>query len=364
MKKQFIRIGCGLDIGKDKFRACIGRIDNTGYFTIKAGRFFDNTPSGIKAFVVWTKGHLAKLNPENELPFQVLMETTGVYHEAVCLSAYEAGFPVCLEVASRVKKYLQSIGQYSKTDKLDAQGICQMACERKFKLWKPCSPNILKLRTTLRHRKSLVNNKTRLSNQLHAMDHSAYTDKEVKASVTRLVKQIDKEIQKMESLCTVLYESDSVLCKRLNPIIDSVVGVGLITALTVVAETNGFAEITSRKQLASYAGYDIIDNQSGHSNRPSRISKRGNARIRSQMYMSAVSLINTKSGPLYKFFLRIQERNPKVYKVANVAVQRKLLLLIYTLYKNETRFDPEYYTNKSKKNSPELSPELCEIEQA
>ena len=111
MKKKFVRLGCGLDIGKDKFRACFGCIDTTGHFTIKAGRFFDNTPSGIKAFLLWLKKHLAKLNPTNELPFQVLLETTGVYHEVVCLALYEADLPVCLEVAKRVKKYLQSIGK-------------------------------------------------------------------------------------------------------------------------------------------------------------------------------------------------------------------------------------------------------------
>jgi transposase len=237
-----------------------------------------------------------------------------------------------------------------------------MACERQFKRWKPSSPNILKLRTALRHRKSLVNNRTRLTNQLHAMDHSAYSNKQIKSSVNRLIKQMEREIEKMENLCVVLYEADEVLYKKLNPIIDSIKGVGLITALTIIAETNGFAEITSRKQLASYAGYDIIENQSGNSNKPTRISKQGNARIRSQMYMATVALIRSQSGPLYKFYERVRERNPKIYKIANVAVQRKLLLLIYTLYKNGTQYDPEYHQKHRKKNSPEPSPELCEIE--
>ena len=221
----------------------------------------------------------------------------------------------------------------------------------------------MKLRAALRHRKSLVNSRTRLINQLHAMDHSAYTNKQVKSSINRLVKQVGREIEKMESLCIVLYEADEVLYKKLNPIIDSIKGVGLITALTIIAETNGFTEITSCKQLASYVGYDIIENQSGNSNKPTRISKQGNARIRNQMYMAALALIQSKTGPIYQFYLRIQERNPKIYKIANVAVQRKLLLLIYTLYKNETQYDPEYHYKQSEKNSPEPSPELCEIEQ-
>lgn len=363
MKKKFVRLACGIDIGKKEFRACFGCLDTTGHFTVKSGRFFDNNSSGIKAFLSWLNKHLVKHNPSNELPFQLLMETTGVYHESVCLAAYEAGLSVCLELAKRVKKYLQSIGHDSKNDKLDAKGICQMACERKFKQWKPCSPNILKLRTALRHRKSLVNNKTRLSNQLHAQEYSAYTDKDIKRSIIRLIKQLEREVEKMESLCIMLYQSDEKLQKRIDPIVGSLKGAGLFTVLTIVAETNGFAQITSRKQLASYAGYDIIENQSGKTNKACRISKQGNARIRSQMYMASVALIRSTQGPIYQFYLRIKERNPKHYKIANVAVQRKLLLLIYTLYKNETQYDPHYHLKQSTKNSPELSPELHEIEQ-
>lgn len=363
MNTKYERLGCGLDIGKDNFHACFGAIDNTARFTIKASRKFDNSPSGIKNFLEWINKQLAKYNVA-DLPFQLLMETTGVYHEQVCLKAFEAGLPVCIEVASRVKKYLQVIGQYTKTDKQDAKGICQMACERKMKLWKPCSPKILRIRTLLRHRKSLVKSITRLNNQLHAIDHSAYDKGKIRRSIQHLIEVTKKEVVKMEKEISVLYEQDEVLYNRVQPIIDSVKGVGLITVLTIVAETNGFSEIRSCKQLASYAGYDIIENQSGKTNKPTKISKKGNVRIRQVMYMSAVSLINTKSGPIYDFYVRIKKRNPKIYKIANVAVQRKLLVLVYTLYKNNTVYDPEYHLGQSQKNSPEQSPELCEIEQA
>jgi len=102
--------------------------------------------------------------------------------------------------------------------------------------------------------------------------------------------------------------------------------------------------ITSRKQLASYAGYDIIENSSGAVHRKTRISKQGNARIRSELYMAAVALIRSKKGPIYDLYFRIRQRNPKFYKIANVAVQRKLLLLVYTLFKKQERFDLQKYT--------------------
>ena len=280
MRRKLVRLACGADMSKADFKVCFGAIDQSGAFIVKASRSYKNTKSGIKDFLAWLHKNLSKFNGDRALPFQLLLETTGVYHEALCLSAYEAGFPVCLEVAARVKKYLQSIGQYSKTDKLDAKGICQMGCERKFKSWHPITPHIMAIRSALRHRKSLVESKVSLNNQLHALNHSVYKRTDIKRSINRIIKQLDKEIKGMEDSINELYQADTELYARLEPIIESVKGISTIIALTIIAETNGFAQIKSAKQLASYAGYDIIENQSGGSTKPTRISKRGNARIR------------------------------------------------------------------------------------
>ncbi|MEZ4892766.1 MAG: transposase [Saprospiraceae bacterium] len=42
-------------------------------------------------------------------------------------------------------------------------------------------------------------------------------------------------------------------------------GVGLLTAVTVVSEANGFELIENKAQLVSYAGYDVVERQSGTS---------------------------------------------------------------------------------------------------
>ena len=361
MKNTITRLGCGLDISKDKFDVCFGVMLSDASFVIKGSRSFANKKAGINEFLVWLGKNHAKHNPTGELPFQVVMETTGVYHEHVCLSLYEASWPVCVEVSSRVKRYLQSIGQYSKTDKLDAKGICRLACERKVTLWRPFSPKTMAIRTAIRHRKSLIDNKNRLGNQLHALSHSANKDSNMAASIKRLVKAMDKEIAKIEEHIHELYEADPVLKERLDAIVKSVKGLGLVTALTVVAETNGFDLFQNAKQLVSYAGLDIIENASGNSTRPTKISKRGNARIRNALYMCALTMGKYKDAPFAGFFSRIRAKNPKIYKIANVAVQRKLLVLIYTLFKNNTSFDPAYNKQNIQISSSELNSELREI---
>lgn len=360
--QQWIRLGCGLDMSKSHFHACFGGQKVQGQFVVRAQRKFANTVKGIEQFLQWLVRQHHKLDAQKQLPFQLLVESTGVYHESVVYAAYQAGWNICVELARRVKQYLKSIGQESKTDKLDASGIARMASERQLRSWQPCSKNLYALRQVLRQRQALIKYRTSLQNQLHALRHSYQADAVVRQSLLDTHQQINEQITALEAHIKQLYEQDEQLVERLSPIIESVKGLGLITVLTIVAETNGFAQITSRKQLASYAGYDIIDNQSGQWQGRSRMSKQGNARIRQVMYMAALSLIRTKQGPLYDLYHRVRQRNPRIYKKANVAVQRKLLLLVFTLYKKQQRYDPEKYHTTYKTSSSGQSPELHEIE--
>jgi len=359
-----MRLGCGFDISKDSFHACFGDVDQSGKFRIISQRKFDNKAKGVEECIGWINKHLAKLNPEGALPFQLVMEPTGVYHETLLFALHSAGLPVSVELSKRIKQYLRSLGSDSKTDKKDAGGICRLACERKLRLWQPYSPGIYKLRTHLRQHKSFIANRAALMAQRHALAHSQTGSAEVAKAIDNMIGVYDQEIRNLEKLIKDMYEQDLQLKQRLDPIVKSVCGLGLMTALTLVAETNGFALFSSRKQLASYAGYDIIENSSGQFRGNTRISKAGNGRIRAALYMSAMTHIAHGQGPLCDLYTRVMARNPRAYKKGNVAVQRKLLLLVYTLFKKGESFDIEHYVLKSipaKQVAPAEVPELHEI---
>ncbi len=68
--------------------------------------------------------------------------------------------------------------------------------------------------------------------------------------------------QAMEEKIAQAIEQDEVLKKK-HASVTSIKGVGLMAFAVVVAETDGFALINNQRQLASYAGYDIVENQSG-----------------------------------------------------------------------------------------------------
>ncbi|WMX14729.1 transposase [Aureispira sp. CCB-E] len=134
---------------------------------------------------------------------------------------------------------------------------------------------------------------------------------------------------------------------------------GIFSALTVIAETAGFDMVKSAKQLTSFAGLDVVQRQSGTSIKgKTRISKKGNAHIRRALYFPA--MVAARFNPQFKAVYKriVQKGKPK--KVANIALERRLLCLIYVLWKNEQSYIENYEELKQEKN---IAPELAEATQ-
>jgi len=70
-------------------------------------------------------------------------------------------------------------------------------------------------------------------------------------------KEIKKDISEIVNRDKGLKEDVKTIC--------TIPGVGELTAVIVLSETNGFELIRSKKQLASYAGFDVKEKQSGTS---------------------------------------------------------------------------------------------------
>ena len=71
-----------------------------------------------------------------------------------------------------------------------------------------------------------------------------------------------------------LIEKDETLNSKVEKLL-TIKGVGLKTIAVLLSETNGFASFESQGQLVSYAGYDIVKNQSGERLGKTRMSKKG-----------------------------------------------------------------------------------------
>jgi transposase len=335
----------GIDISKDKMDVCLSTADMYMDVKVKYSRVFLNTLTGIKSLI----GYLAQKKLAN-IPMSIVMEATGCYHENAAHLLHEAGYQVSVVLPNKSHNYGKSLNAKSKTDKADAIILAQFGLERALETWQPPNPNLLIIRQLYRERTMLQRDITRHKNQLHAVKHSNAPNKSAEKRHNKTIEFLSKHIELIESEIAALLKSDEELKKSVD-LVTSVSGLGVQTVLTVIAETNGFDLIKNKAQLQSYAGYDVVQHQSGTSVKgKSHISKKGNSYIRAVLYLPSMSAMRVE-GELKDFYNRILAKHPGEGKKALVAVQRKLLILIYTLYKNKTVYDPNYTKNKQEEQA-------------
>ena len=147
----------------------------------------------------------------------------------------------------------------------------------------------------------------------------------------------EKEI--MEELKSLL-KADPAM-KEMVKLLSTIPGIATLTATTILAETNGFDLIRNKRQLTSYAGLDVKEKQSGTSVKgKSKISKRGNKKLRRALYMPALAAIRCDER-FKNIFARLVGKHGIKMKAA-VAVQRRLLEMSYTIYKTGQPYDKQY----------------------
>jgi transposase len=335
MESIIIKEQVGIDVAKDDFKVCYAVKYANGHISVRGSRTFANSLRGFTEFLSW----VAKKR-DTTVPIGLTMEATGVYHEELAYFLHgQAGFSVSVVLPNHAKRYGQSLGERSKTDKIDARILAQMGLERELRLWNPPSSKILELKQLTRERDTLVCARTAAANTLHAYKHQGKQNEQSIKRTTEHISFLDSQIDGIREEIQALIKSDEVLKQTIH-LLESIPGVGWLTAAIVVAETNGFADIHSIKQLTAYAGLDPKIMESGKWKGKSRISKCGNSHLRKALYMP--SMTNCRYDPINKaFYLRLCN-NQKPRMVALVALQRKMLGLMYTLWKNNDRYDPNH----------------------
>jgi transposase len=307
--------------------------------------------------VPWINKH----KKERELPLSITIEATGVYFEACALFLFKAGYEVSVVLPNKAKQYLKAVGLKTKNDKMDASGLARMGAEQCLDKWEPLDDFFYTLRAFTRNHQSLQELKTNLNNQLHADMHSIYSNKLVMKQLKKLIATVDKQIEETDqAIHTHLYSKPEVAEKIKQ--LTSIKGVGTLTIATILAETNGFSLFKSIPQVVSYAGYDVVENQSGKRVGKTRISKKGNSRIRRVLHLPAFNLIRYNVGSFKSFFERILAKHNQKMK-AYVAVQRKLLILIYTLWKKNEEYQPDKLNQKKIFGNEETAPSFALIRQ-
>ncbi len=327
----------GIDVAQDELVVCMGRMYEDLTIDLYSHKTFSNTAKGFELLTGW----VSKLS-KTDVELIYVMEATGVYHESLAYYLADRGDHLSIVLPNKISNYSRTLDVKTVTDKTASEAITRFGLERKLDNWAPPKGVYRSLRQLTRERDQIVAARTITKNQLHAEQAEAYPNKKSIARTKKHIAFLDKQEQEIkEELAQIIKEEEEV--KRIVVLLCSLPGIGLLTAATILGETNGFDLIRNKRQLASYAGLDVKEKQSGTSvkGKP-RISKKGNRYLRKAMHLPALTAI--RHDERFKaIFARIVSKHGIKMKAA-VAVQRKLLEMTFTVYKKQEKYDKLYLT--------------------
>lgn len=324
----------GIDIAKDSFVACLGYLEVGQQLHFGKEATFDNTASGFADLLQWVAKHQAADSPR-----WFVVGATGVYYEELASFLADNQQLLSVLLPNKVKHFARSTAQKSKTDQLDAHLLCRLGLERALPAWQPPTPALRQLRGLARERQVLTRQGAQLKTRAHAYAHSYQPDSRTLARLAAQQQFVVQQLKALDQDLADLLTAEPELARKLAHL-TSIPGIGLTTAI-VVAETSGFVLVENERQLTSYAGLDVVQRQSGLSTPATRISRRGNVRLRTALYLPAVSSLRYNPQQM-AFYARLRARQPSG-KPGVIAVMRKLLVLCYSLWKNDCPCDPHYH---------------------
>jgi transposase len=118
-------------------------------------------------------------------------------------------------------------------------------------------------------------------------------------------------------------------------------GVGPIIALTILAEAGDLRRFSHHKQFLKFCGLDLATEQSGQFRGITRLSKRGNARLRAVFWMAASVAVRMRENSFRAKFERYMRTDPHSAdrkRKAYVAVAAKVARVAYTLVRSGADF--------------------------
>lgn len=317
----------GIDVSKRKIDCAWLRDQARG--KVKT-RVFENHPSGFEALLAWAERHTGV--DRGELHF--VMEATGVYHEALAYALYRAGARVSVVNPAQSRRYAESFGRRSKSDKKDSVMLAWYGTTQLPPPWQPEPEAIRVLRALIARLEAVEEDIQRENNRLEKAEFSG-VGSEVRRSIRSVLSHLEAEKQRLLKEIEQHIDQNPTL-RQDHRLLETIPGIGPVLSryMTVMLRSRAFR---SAAQAGAYVGLVPLHRQSGTSvGGRSSISKSGNAKLRAKLYMAAVVAI--QHNPTIRACYRRLLSNGKTKMQALVAAMRKLVHICYGVLKHQQPF--------------------------
>lgn len=319
----------GIDVSKATLHLCLLREADGKQKT----KVIENTRAGIAMLLDW----LARQGVERP-PVQVILEATGVYHEAITEALHAAGIRVSVGNPAQIKEFARGLAVRTKTDGVDAFTLARFGHLVNPPAWEPPPPEVRELRALLRHQQSLAEDLRRERNRRDIASMTT-TPALVLTSLDDTIAFLEQELAKLEGEIDAHLDRQPDLKADLQ-LLTSIPAVGhkVGAQLLVVLREHDFH---SAEQAAASLGVVPIERQSGTSvHRRPRLSKAGPSRVRAILYMAAIVAI--RYNPHVKVLYERLLARGKAKMAALGAAMRKLVHLCFGVLKNRTPYQTNY----------------------
>lgn len=311
----------GIDISKDSFHLELSVNDKLRH------RKFANRKEGFAELGVWLAKHKAAR-------VHACLEATGTYSEDLALYLHQQGHIVSVVNPAQIKAFGQSELLRNKDDRPDA-GLIRRFCEKQQPAaWQPAPPEIGELRALTRHLDNLHETRQQQLNRLEGAKAKA-----VIKSLRKLVTHLDTEIARTEKQIGDHLDRYPDL-KNQRDLLESIPGIGQLTAAKLLAEIEDVALYKSARQVAAYAGLTPRNNRSGTLRGKTRLSKTGNSRVRKALFFPAI--VAKQHNPIVRNFCDRLARNGKNKMQVIGAAMRKLIHIAFGVLRSGKPFDPNH----------------------
>jgi transposase len=311
-------LAIGIDMSKATFHAALDDL---------LVRKFKNTTDGIVAFISEVKA-LGHAPGETTIG----VESTGVYHLLFCTRLTAAGYSVMLITPLESHRFITSRTlRDRKTDAIDAKAIRTMV---QVGIGRPFieTDEVLALKALVTEREGLVAMRAVMKNHREArVVRARALSRPVHDPSATVMAALEMEIHILEAHFLSYAPATQYLLR-------SIPGIGAISAASLVAHVGDIRRFPSPEKLVAYVGLDCRVHQSGTSvNGRGFISKKGNKQLRSVLFNAA--FIARQANPELKAYFDKKVREGKHYTSALVAVERKLVHLVYAVWTRGTPFE-------------------------
>jgi len=321
----------GIDVSKGKLDLGWLRDVSTGK---KKTKVLKNTQLGHQQVVDWL---LANIQVSAE-EITLVLEPTGIYHEALLYFLYEKGFNILLVNPGKAKKYAEAINLLHKTDKIDAIMLAYYghAQQNQLRLWQPEAAEVKELKVMIRRLDALEKDLQRELNRQEATAFSLSSERILK-SLTTMIQTLEAEINDLKQDIDNHIDQYPEL-KRNRQLLESIKGIGPVMSreLVFLFASKSFK---NAKQVSAYIGLVPKLKESGKFKGRTLLSKTGDARIRAKLYMAAVC------ASTHNVDIKAQkERLLKAGKVkmqALGAAMRKLIQICFGVIKHQSEYQPQ-----------------------